>query len=546
MKKVLCLLISLVMVFSVISACGSKSGDDTGTAANTTVGTAKAEVTTKVVDEKSKYWISDTKITLRVMSDRNAAAGDWKDLSIFKTLEEMTNIAFDFDITEWSAYEEKKNLALATGDLPDLFIANGPSLTPYDEVTYGPQGYLIPLNELIDKHAPNLKKRMTENPRLEKAMTCPDGNIYALANMFATATMGAFKPVINKTWLTNLNLQMPKTVDELYNVLVAFRDQDPNKNGQKDEIPMSERTFFSFNGMLLGAFGQLCHNQDTRVYLKDNKVQYYPMADGYKQYLQYLNKLYSEKLLDNTFLSQSTEEMVAKSKTNNVGVLPARGQCDYTQYEMLEPFTSQYNSEKLASSSAMVYQTGRFAITKENKYPVESIKFADLFAYTVDEAVNGICGASLWLGQKGVDWDITPDNKIQYLFETAKDMDQTTHIGKFIAPSSSLSFGTCILQIPFKGGVLEWVGEQNKTHILPYVKTDMEYPSSLVRFEQKDSEREGILVTDLKAYVDDWSARFVTGHTSFNEWDTYINGLKKVGVEEHISILQAAYDKFVQ
>lgn len=546
MKKGLCLAISLIMIFLVFSGCASKGGSETGTTGNNTAGTAKAEETTKAVDEKSKYWISDTKITLKVMSDRQADGSDWKDLSIFKTLEEMTNIAFDFDITERTSFQEKKNLALATGELPDLFIANGHPLTPYDEITYGPQGYLVPLNDLIDQYAPNLKKRMEEYPWLKKAMTCSDGNIYALANVYTTATAGAYKPVINKTWLANLNMEMPQTIDELYNVLVAFRDKDPNQNGQNDEIPMSNRSFSYLHGMLLGAFGQLCHNLETRVYLKDGIVQYFPMSEGYKLYLQYLKKLFDEKLLDNMFLIQSAEEFTAKTKTNNVGVLGTRGQCDYTQYETLEPFTSEYNSEKWSSSSSMVYQTGRFAITKENKYPVESIKFADLFALNADEAVNGICGASLWLGQKGVDWDITPDNKIEYLFKPAEGMNETTHLVKYIAPSSTVSFGICILPLPFKGGVLEWVGDQNKKHIIPYEKNDMMYPSGLVRFEQKDSEREGILITDLKTYVDDWSARLVTGQTSFDKWDEYIDGLKRAGVEEHIRFLQDAYDKFVK
>ena len=70
--------------------------------------------------------------------------------------------------------------------------------------------------------------------------TAPDGHIYALPQ-WADCYHCTYpdKLWINSTWLKKLNLQMPKTTEELRTVLRAFKTQDPNGNGKADEIPMT-------------------------------------------------------------------------------------------------------------------------------------------------------------------------------------------------------------------------------------------------------------------------------------------------------------------
>ena len=44
---------------------------------------------------------------------------------------------------------------------------------------------------------------------------------------------------INKAWLDELGLEMPETTEDLKTVLKAFKENDLNKNGKNDEIPLS-------------------------------------------------------------------------------------------------------------------------------------------------------------------------------------------------------------------------------------------------------------------------------------------------------------------
>src|SRR5690606_24602348 len=103
------------------------------------------------------------------------------------------------------------------------------------------QGVFIPLNDLIDQYAPNLKKLLDENPDIRAGMTMPDGNIYGMPTIydanFPSVLVGS-KLWYNEDWLAEIGMEEPQTVDEFYDYLVAVKNTDLNGNGQQDEIPL--------------------------------------------------------------------------------------------------------------------------------------------------------------------------------------------------------------------------------------------------------------------------------------------------------------------
>lgn len=109
--------------------------------------------------------IFDEPITLTMMGSKATIQGEWKNMHFFQDMEKLTNIKFEYKEVPSDAFVQKKNLAFASMELPDIFFAG--RLTETDEVTYGNAGLLIPLEDLIDKYAPNLKKLMDENPNIK-------------------------------------------------------------------------------------------------------------------------------------------------------------------------------------------------------------------------------------------------------------------------------------------------------------------------------------------------------------------------------------------
>lgn len=144
-------------------------------------------------------------------------------LTMQTTLEEA-GLKFDFTSVMGADLAEKRNLLLASGDYPEIFMKSGFSMTDLNK--YGSQGLFLPLEDLIREHAPNLTKVLDERDAW-KYLTSADGHIYSLPEIGRQE--GAVTTYwINKRWMDNLGLEEPKNLDELYNVLKAFKEQDAN------------------------------------------------------------------------------------------------------------------------------------------------------------------------------------------------------------------------------------------------------------------------------------------------------------------------------
>src|SRR5699024_2739848 len=161
---------ALAIIMIALTACsGSKDDNDDG----------MDEEATDNVNE-SGFPIVDDEITIDMFTAKAEinSSIDWNDLPAWNKYEEMTNMNIDWvDQVTMESLEEKRNLTLGAGSLPDAFFAA--NLSNSDLFKYGEQGVFLPLNDLIDDYAPNLKALMEEEPNIEKGMTFPDGNIYS-------------------------------------------------------------------------------------------------------------------------------------------------------------------------------------------------------------------------------------------------------------------------------------------------------------------------------------------------------------------------------
>ena len=127
-------------------------------------------------------------------------------------------------------------MLLASGNITD--IVGSSRLKDYAN-QFGPSGAFLPLNELIDKHAPHIKSFFDERPKIRQSITADDKNIYYIPNLPDGKLGRAYW--LRTDWLDALNLEIPTTVEEYETVLRAFRNQDPNGNDIKDEIPFFAR-----------------------------------------------------------------------------------------------------------------------------------------------------------------------------------------------------------------------------------------------------------------------------------------------------------------
>jgi putative aldouronate transport system substrate-binding protein len=487
--------------------------------------------------------ISAKPITFSMVVSTGGQRGDWSDMRIFQALEKLTNVHINFIQIPNQGFEDRKNLMLATGDLPDAFWG---SLNTNDEDIYGPQGYFVNLAPLIDSDAPHVKAQEQKYPLFRQTMTSSDGKIYALGAISISPTAGPFKMRINKAWLAKLGLKFPQTIDDFEAALKGFVTKDPNGNGKADEIGMSHyEGFDNPDATFLGAFGMMYgytnHSRMVNVY--NGKVTFFRQTPNYKAYLQWMAKLWSEGLIDKQIFTQSEDEYIAKTGQNILGVLSDVDDADWHQYEMLDPLTSPYNQTKL-TWPLNKFASGGFAITKNNKYPHEAMRWIDVFYRDVSDPWNGFSGAAVNYGQQGVDWDYTDATRtrIHYLFDVPANMgNQTVAFTKIIGPGWGA--GASIMNAPFDSDILAWAADQNAKHLFPYQNDSIVFPGA-IRLDKSVADRASVLSLDLKKYMEQEQAKFISGEESFDKWNNYLAALKSIGVDEYIRILQAAYDKF--
>lgn len=173
---------------------------------------------------------------LRVTILVNSTA-DPNEMELFKRFEEETNVKINWLAYSGDVATEKKKLMYSSGEYADM--VGGWLLNDTDIMRYGAnEGIYIPLEELITQYAPRIQSCLDSFPEGRDTVTTPDGHIYTVPIMVPQPVTENVV-LINRAWLEAVDMEMPATVDELFDVLVAFRDEDPNGNGLADEIPFS-------------------------------------------------------------------------------------------------------------------------------------------------------------------------------------------------------------------------------------------------------------------------------------------------------------------
>lgn len=494
-----------------------------------------------------------------LMVPRTASQGDWNEMWIFDHIEETLGIRFDVQMIDSTGWTERLNLAFATDDLPDVFW-NG--LTDSDLATYGAQGYLIDMSELIEQYAPTIQNLLDTYPSLRRSILSPDGAIYSLPSIvMEEREKGRMRIYMNTQWLKNLGLEMPATLDELYDVLLAFKEKDPNGNGEADEIPVSARfEDHQLRMLMLAAFGYA----DARWDVVDDKVLYVPAQENYYHYLEYMKRLFSEGLLDVEYFSQTADQYSAKTASVLCGMFVSNGanwvnipqEEGYAQYSMFEPFTSAYNDEKIWPATEFSL-ANMFAITEEAENPEYLIRFAD-WCYTLEGSIAmryGLENGTWEGGVGGYEWAKMDNGEfamVTYYDDTQFDNynDFRTRVitpmqGMYLSGEPNQLAGTGINETYFTALDPRQVMLTNDILDHGQAYYDLSFPAA--KITDAESAQISLLDTDIESYVQQMEAKFITGDEELTQenFDAYVTGLFDRGLQDYIDLKQSIYDRWL-
>jgi putative aldouronate transport system substrate-binding protein len=503
-----------------------------------------------VDDESSAFGFNETglpivdkELTLSIAGEKASLAPDYNEMSLVQQLQEDTNIEVDWNLLAPEVYTEKRNLLLASKDLPDAFINS--RFTDEELVRYGVNGTLIPLEGLIEKYAPNLQAVFEARPELEAAVTASDGHIYALPNAEELGLAAVpFFWSINTSWLDALGLPMPTTVDEYHDALVAFKTQDPNGNGKADEIPLSfiNNWWCADIGDLFAALGGIADNADHRI-VRDGKVIYTGADERYRDAIATLHDWYEEGLIDAESFTQDDKTYLAKGKTET----PVLGSYVWWETEevvgtdraddyALLPVLDGVDGRLVGRSNYADFGRNAFAITSANQYPSATMRWVDrLYEPTMSAQVSyGPIGETLEENADGVLVQATLPEGVN-----AGELRQQVALGAG-APHvlTREDFESVVLPEPRALQRLQDLEE----HYLPYAEPE-NYPS--VFFSVEELQELGSIEPDIKALVEQKRAEWISSGGVEDAWDGYVSQLESMGLDRLVEIYQTGYDRFI-
>ena len=157
--------------------------------------------------------LTEEPVSFSVVAMQNAGVSSFDDNRYTDWLEEKTNVHIDWQLVPEEEAEGQLNLMLASGDIPEMIFG---IVTPSQQALYGAQGLFLPLNDLIEEHAPNLKKAFEIYPGMREVLTAPDGNIYGMMTLEDCYHCSMSQKLwIYQPWLDALGLEMPATTDRV-------------------------------------------------------------------------------------------------------------------------------------------------------------------------------------------------------------------------------------------------------------------------------------------------------------------------------------------
>lgn len=291
-KKAVGIGLTAVMGATLLAGCGSDSGSNT--AAN---GGSAAEGG------------SGKRVTLKVeVFDRGNSPAPHTITNNFLTqfvqekFGDPNNIDVEFVPVQRSEEVTKLNVLMASkSDVPDIVFTYDSSVF----YRYAQQGGLADVGEILDEHGPNLKKFLGEETLSFGQI---DGKQLSIPGK--RAVTGRYSSYIRQDWLDKLGLPVPTTTDELYTTLKAFKEKDPGGLGSKN-IPMGmalapaqfETVIYSF---IKPIKGDLTYGQRYEL----------PLHEGFKDSMQFLNKLYNEGLISKDFSLDEDKTQLGKDLNN--------------------------------------------------------------------------------------------------------------------------------------------------------------------------------------------------------------------------------------
>ncbi len=529
MKKVIALTVAVLMFAGILAGC------------KVTPGNSSDSSSVSSSEELKEPGI------VRILGIDPANETDPEDMIVFKTLEEKLNVDLQWELVPSSQYEAVVSTRIAAGSLDADIFKSGTATAEQLSAS----GAIVKISDYFNTLCPNIKKALEENEYLRTAMTSPDGGVWFLPKYYGTAV--SEYPMIRQDWLDKLKIGMPKTLDDLYNYLVLVKKTDLNGNGKNDEIPWLFANFkhtFIYSCQWFGI-------EPVAIWYymgldESGEVYNYLPTDNFKQCMMFLNKCFTEGLINNDLPNMASDAFKKYMLNDQVGFITSNG-ASYTA-----DWDGQIKAVLPNTTAAYVYMTPPDAgfkttgvrlggISSTLHYVAASGNVED--ALRVFDYVFGEEGALLtWAGLDGKTYVKNSDGSLS-MGPYISGMKPASEIPNYLYNLGALGTGANLpinvsANVSFFNTLFAQGGDR-------HIKTIQDIMSNAKISQQAEvmfrfTDEEGKYLTEnlntMRSYTWEELSKFIYGTRSFDTWDDFVSTLKtQYKLDSLVDIYKTAY-----
>ena len=420
-RNLIALLLALAMVLG-MTACGgsTKEPEVENQGGEAISGETPAAGIPEYLNMDSQLPIvkEGTDITLTVLIVNGPMYTDMSsihDVYFVDAYEKKTGVKIEWETVDSASFNDKLTLMLADGKLPDVILKGGVSNTT--QMKYGDQGYFLNLmeNGMLETFAPNYWALCQKYPEVLSSSMMPDGAVYSMGMIRnSTGSTISSKLFFNQEWLDAVNMEVPTTSEEFYNVLKAFKENDPNGNGKADEIGLylkpDHLQYVTFGMFGIGNRG--ANNKHIDCDPDTGAVRYFPATEEFRSWVEFVSKLYQEGLLAKEFFDFTESNLGNHVKNDVCGVFAYTNLCMLDQatqqkFTYLDGAMTGPEGHKDYFGVNSIGTTGSYLISTSCPYPEVALRWADYFFS--DEG-----SLFFYFGDEGVTYDALEDGTYQF------------------------------------------------------------------------------------------------------------------------------------
>ena len=547
----LAVMLSTFMAAGMLTGCGGESGQQTGNVQSSTGSSAQQSSSgDKQESEQGEaaeftYPMSNG-ATLTYWCDLNqnvsANFSNLGDTPFGKEWQKETGVTIEFQHPPANQGNEQFSLLLADGDLPDLM--------EYSWMSYpgGPEkaiqdGNIYELTDIINNYCPNLRKYLDENPEIDRMIKTDEGHYYCFPFIRGDDKLcNTIGLMLRQDWLEELNLEVPTTIDEWHDVLVAFRDKKGASAPLSWEYTMGSLT--SANPFMY-AYGT-----SREFYLgSDGKVHFGPAEEGYKQYLTLFKQWYDEKLIDQDLATLALDQVSAKMTSGDAGA-----SIGWAGSRMGTWINAAVKTDPDYMLVAAPYPTLKKGDTPQmgqidNRYPNQasvaittSCKDVETAARLMDYAY-GEAGHMLFnFGIEGESYEMIDG------YPTYTDKILNNPDGWSVAQSMSAYIrgnynGPFVQDLRYLEQYYT-IDTQKETNKVWGATNAAKYKVPPITPTTEESKEYSTIMNEINTYRDEMTLKFIFGDESLDNFDNYVETMKGLGLDRALEIQNAALERY--